>query len=318
MAKIDEKDPRWLVENRKDGRNVGNFHWEEKNLIPWSKQKLEELFKDVEIEQLLKITALDKVSGDSVINLRKGRTILIYDLEVTLKWGSKDPALKVEGEIKLWDITSENGNEFQYQVTTKEVNAESEDAKQIMQTAGKEVVKQKIIQFLQEMKTIDVGIPTADILETAQKIRVTGNDHFKNERYQQAIVEYDKAIQTLHSTRPNANDKVEVDQSKISCYINRATCNIKLANYREAIVDCTKAIELDGNAVKALYKRSQAYCFLKEFKESQADIALALKLEPNNKDVQQQHAKVNQRAQLYKKKQQQKMGGIFKGDLYSD
>jgi hypothetical protein len=50
MAKWGEGDPRWIVEQRDDGRNVNNWHWTEKNATNWSKDKIKELFKQVKIE----------------------------------------------------------------------------------------------------------------------------------------------------------------------------------------------------------------------------------------------------------------------------
>ena len=43
MAQWDAKDPRWLVSERKDGANVNGWHWEEKNLHSWCRERLEAL-----------------------------------------------------------------------------------------------------------------------------------------------------------------------------------------------------------------------------------------------------------------------------------
>ena len=34
---------RWLVSDRKDGANVNGWHWEERNMMGWSRDKLTEL-----------------------------------------------------------------------------------------------------------------------------------------------------------------------------------------------------------------------------------------------------------------------------------
>ncbi len=39
----EERDPRWVVQNREDGKNVGGWHWEEKNVLAWARQELEGL-----------------------------------------------------------------------------------------------------------------------------------------------------------------------------------------------------------------------------------------------------------------------------------
>lgn len=40
---MQERDPRWLVEERNDGKNVNGWHWEEKNRFSWCKERLGEL-----------------------------------------------------------------------------------------------------------------------------------------------------------------------------------------------------------------------------------------------------------------------------------
>lgn len=50
MAKWGEGDPRWIVEERADARNVNNWHWTEKNAFPWSKDKITSLFTGFTID----------------------------------------------------------------------------------------------------------------------------------------------------------------------------------------------------------------------------------------------------------------------------
>ena len=63
MAKWGEGDPRWLVEERKDGKNVNQWHWEEINKIEWAKTRLSELLIGIQAEDAA-ITKLKEVSGE--------------------------------------------------------------------------------------------------------------------------------------------------------------------------------------------------------------------------------------------------------------
>lgn len=51
MAKWGEGDPRWIVEERPDATNVNNWHWTEKNATPWSKERFQQLFSNVNISR---------------------------------------------------------------------------------------------------------------------------------------------------------------------------------------------------------------------------------------------------------------------------
>ena len=43
MAKVGEGDARWIVADRADGANVNAWHWEERDVLPWAKRRLQEL-----------------------------------------------------------------------------------------------------------------------------------------------------------------------------------------------------------------------------------------------------------------------------------
>lgn len=66
MAKWDERDPRWLVQHRDDGKNVNGWHWEEKNKLEWSKQRISELVTALPAAEAggLCITCLKELTGE--------------------------------------------------------------------------------------------------------------------------------------------------------------------------------------------------------------------------------------------------------------
>ncbi len=97
MAKWEDKDPKWIVQDRQDGSNVNGvihiacsltgrppqsrslhealivhpagWHWEEKNQLGWSKQKLEELLVGLladmsAVQGNAKVTALKDLKGE--------------------------------------------------------------------------------------------------------------------------------------------------------------------------------------------------------------------------------------------------------------
>ena len=43
MAKVGEGDARWIVAERADGTNVNAWHWQERDVLPWAKRRLQEL-----------------------------------------------------------------------------------------------------------------------------------------------------------------------------------------------------------------------------------------------------------------------------------
>ena len=49
-AEIGKGDKRWIVENRQDGKNVGSWHWEERDMLVWTKQRLREELLGLAVE----------------------------------------------------------------------------------------------------------------------------------------------------------------------------------------------------------------------------------------------------------------------------
>jgi hypothetical protein len=66
MAKWEERDPRWLVEHRDDGKNVNGWHWEEKNKLEWSRQHINTLLTSLPAADAgsLRITQVREVTGE--------------------------------------------------------------------------------------------------------------------------------------------------------------------------------------------------------------------------------------------------------------
>lgn len=95
MAKYGEGDSRWIVSERNDGRNVGSWHWEERNATQWSRERLHELFENKQLVQTDSLsvvcTGVSSLTGDAYINQRKGKLIPGYEVELKLGYSAFVP-----------------------------------------------------------------------------------------------------------------------------------------------------------------------------------------------------------------------------------
>ncbi|KAJ1180102.1 hypothetical protein NDU88_005326 [Pleurodeles waltl] len=110
----------------------------------------------------------------------------------------------------------------------------------------------------------------------AVNLREEGNKLFKVGEYEAALSLYTKAIHLCS----NQTDVAVLHR-------NRAACYLKLENYSDAEADATKAIDVDGGDVKALFRRSQALEKLERLDEAIVDLRRCLVLEPKNKIFQE-------------------------------
>lgn len=89
--------------------NPNNWHWVDKNTLPWTKEYFDENIKGLEIpsgasECMYRIVEVSKVAGDSNVSQRKGKPICYFDLSVEFKLDvipNADDAERSSGSISL-------------------------------------------------------------------------------------------------------------------------------------------------------------------------------------------------------------------------
>ena len=75
------------------------------------------------------------------------------------------------------------------------------------------------------------------------------------------------------------------DPGKVQVYRLRAAVNMKLADFDQAIIDCTQAIRLDPDYPKAYVWRGAAYGKLERLNEAVEDFSEAIKLDPTDPEA---------------------------------
>ena len=130
MAKLGEGDDRWIVKEREDGANVNNWHWTSKNVSSHVNASLSSAVKDAGVfpsDGLLAHCRIKSAesSGEASINNRKGRTFLIYEIEMKLKWagelvdGDGKTLESGSGSLTLPDVSAESLDYLEVEFETK-------------------------------------------------------------------------------------------------------------------------------------------------------------------------------------------------------
>jgi DnaJ family protein C protein 7 len=86
------------------------------------------------------------------------------------------------------------------------------------------------------------------MVQKLERMKSDGNASFKAGRYQQAVDTYTEAL-AVDPSNKNTNSKI---------LQNRALCNSRLKQWKAAIADCDKALELDPSYTKARKTRAKA------------------------------------------------------------
>jgi len=162
MALKGHGDPRWIVEDRADGKNVNNWHWTETDYTSWAKNKLTELLVNLPIETneiTCKTTSLT-CTGDVSVNTRKQKTILFYELVVKISWEGtyNKSGLNTKGTIHLPYISEENDDDdFEINLTVEGDTSDHEQLKDLLRKEVIPVLKQKIPLMLKELRDVAIG-----------------------------------------------------------------------------------------------------------------------------------------------------------------
>ena len=121
------------------------------------------------------------------------------------------------------------------------------------------------------MEDVEYSAPAPPAPPTLEELKEKGNECFKEGSVRSAIDWWTKAI--------------EVDDTVVALYTNRAMAYNKVGRCQEAIQDCHKALELNPGMTKAYLRLGRAYWMLCDFDAAAKHYEEVLKLEKNNNDA---------------------------------
>lgn len=84
-------------------KNVNNWHWVDKNCMPWTLNYFKK-FESISTTQdstKIEVSEVTSVTGDCDLNQRKGQIIHIFDIELKMKWNAKIGDLEGKGTILI-------------------------------------------------------------------------------------------------------------------------------------------------------------------------------------------------------------------------
>ena len=123
----------------------------------------------------------------------------------------------------------------------------------------------------------------ADAAAIAEAAKAAGNAAFKAGEYATAIAEFTKAI--------------EADSTNHVLYSNRSGAYAANADFKEALLDANKCIELRGDWPKGHSRRGAAYVGLKNWPQAQTAYERAVELDPSSTVAKDELAKIKLRRQ---------------------
>ena len=162
MAALNERDERWIVQERADGANCNNWHWTFKDVTARTKAALDGRLKAVEFPPGLEGCRITSCSatGECSLSNRKGRLFLSYELDVTLgltmeqSGGGGGGGDAIEASLRFPDVSATEIDELQCELSAKASSALSLDEEDELEsrrpTLLPEAVRAQAVPFLSQ------------------------------------------------------------------------------------------------------------------------------------------------------------------------
>jgi tetratricopeptide (TPR) repeat protein len=91
----------------------------------------------------------------------------------------------------------------------------------------------------------------AEKVEAALKRKEKGNAHVKEKKYANALTQYEAGLEFFKSQWGMSDEeKASANQVCLPLHLNAAFCQIQMGDFRAALVNCEKALDIDENHTK--------------------------------------------------------------------
>ncbi|KAJ3308707.1 hypothetical protein HDV04_000963 [Boothiomyces sp. JEL0838] len=148
-------------------KNVNNWHWVDKNCLPWAKDYFVERLTNISVDHngtSVSISEVTDVTGDCDLNQRKGQVINIFDLQLKLKWkGTNANGTEATGRIVMPEFMHDTHvDDLVFDIELESGNREKEDIKAVVRTHLAPILKTKFTDFSKDLMNAhhkDVFIP---------------------------------------------------------------------------------------------------------------------------------------------------------------
>ncbi|XP_054777191.1 protein CLMP1 isoform X1 [Prosopis cineraria] len=122
-----------------------------------------------------------------------------------------------------------------------------------------------------------VDLDSSIFLKRALELKEEGNKRFQNKDYAGALEQYENALRLTPKTHPE----------RAVFHSNRAAClmQMKPIDYETVIAECTMALQVQPQYVRALLRRARAFEAIGKYEMAMQDVQGLLAADPNHRDA---------------------------------
>jgi FK506-binding protein 4/5 len=158
-----------------------------------------------------------------------------------------------------------------------------------------------------------------DKFEQATLRKNQGNTLYTQGKYARAIAKYKRGadfVDYLH--KATDEEKAKANTLKVTLFLNTAQCHLKTHDWKTAIEQCNKALEIDKKNAKGIFRRAQAHSALDSWDAARADFEEALLLLPGDADVIREYNKLKLKMKAQDERDRKVYATMFKSMFSSE
>ncbi|GMH50086.1 hypothetical protein TL16_g00690 [Triparma laevis f. inornata] len=152
-------------------------------------------------------------------------------------------------------------------------------------------------------------------------LKEEGNAFFKEKDFDKALRSYRRGTVSLKGLNNSNTGDAQVKTLLISLQNNMAMIYAKQEKYKQALDVTKKALEVDRECLKALFRKGQMLRMLGDYDEAKEALKDGLKVDPESKDIKKEMVLLKKKLEDEKKRAKKAFGGAFDkgtGGLYQD
>ncbi|NXF77770.1 FKBP6 isomerase, partial [Sclerurus mexicanus] len=127
--------------------------------------------------------------------------------------------------------------------------------------------------------------PLEKVLKVAATEREFGNYFFHKQNFRVAKQRYKRALSILGRSCSSEAEQKQINASKVPLLLNLSLTYLKLERPQRALKYGKAALEMDQGNAKALFRCGQACLCMKEYSKSQDFLTRAQRIQPFNRDI---------------------------------
>ncbi|KAH9413220.1 FK506-binding protein 5 [Dermatophagoides pteronyssinus] len=168
------------------------------------------------------------------------------------------------------------------------------------------------LKNFENLKEID-DMENSERIEQALLVKTKGTKYFKESKYKLAIKQYKRVLQLIGTESENFEPELKEKAREIllAGNLNLAMCYLKVENFIEAQKNCDRALEIDPENEKGLFRRGQAFYGQKEYELAKKDFGKLLEIDPKNSAAKSQMINCINRIKEHMEKEKMKYKNMF-------